>query len=137
MAPAAIHPGAPGRQLLHASENRSGCDVRPEREDLLQANRIEGARQTVVGGEDGFHLAAEVEAAAADSEVQRPDAERISGQHEAAVVGVPEGDGPLAIEAAERRFAPLLVRVDDDLGVRARREPVAVRLELVRSSTKL
>ena len=54
--------------------------------------------------------------------IERANAKGIAGEHQLPTLRIPETDGPLAVEAAEGLDAPLLIGVDDDLGIAARLE---------------
>ena len=69
--------------------------------------------------------------------VERLDAEAVAGEQQPPRRAVPHREGEHAAEAVDAALAPLLVAVDDDLGVGAGAEAMAVRQELARSSAKL
>ena len=114
----------PGPELLDADEHALRRNDAPEGEGLLETDRIERARDRRVGGEDGLHLAGEVEPPGVLARVERPDAERVAREDEPARAAVPQRDGELPVEPCEGVVAPRFVRVDDDLGVAPRPETV-------------
>jgi hypothetical protein len=126
----AVAPHVAGAELFDAAEHGLRRDDGPERERLVESPRIEGARQRRRRGEDRLHLAREEHAPVVLGHVERAHAHAVAAEHELAAPRVPERDRPLAVEALERPFAPLLPRVDDDLGVAPRPEAVAALLEL-------
>ena len=81
-------------------------------------------------GEDGLDLGAEDQAVVADGPVERLDAEPVAREQQPPARGVPDGEREHAAEAVHAVVAPLLVRVDDRLGVAARVIAMARRFEL-------
>jgi len=121
--------GVPGRQLGHPVKRRGGRDVDPVGEDLGQPLRVEPTGQ-LRPREQGLDLRGEQQDVAGPGDEQRPDAETVAGQEERSRLAVPDGEGELAVEPLDAAVAPLLVGVDDDLGVAAGAEDVAEALEL-------
>ena len=75
------------------------------------------------------HLRAEIQTILIDSVVEQLDSEWIAGENQPPLSRIPDGQAEHAIEAIEHLIAPLLVSVDDDLGVRLRAENVAVAFQ--------
>ena len=80
--------------------------------------------------QEGFDLAAPDQTAALMLVVQRLDAEDIARQHQLLALVVPNGDGEHAAQALEHARAPLLIAVDDGLGIAVGFELVALALKL-------
>jgi hypothetical protein len=118
-------------ELLDALEDRARRERRPEREELIEAGGVEPARQRSIQGEERLDLAREQQPPVVRGDVEGTHAERIAGQCQRSRRRVPQRERPLAVEAAERLVAPLLVGMDDDLGITLRVEAVAVRAQLL------
>ena len=65
----------------------------PERERLVEADRVELARQRRVAGEQRLHLAREEQPPGVLAPVQGPHADAIAGEHERLVFRAPQRDG--------------------------------------------
>ncbi len=81
-------------------------------------------------GKDGFQLGPEQERAVVEQRVeQRLDAEPVAREEQHIPVPVPQREGEHAAEAIDAALAPGLPGMDDDLGIAARMEDMAERLQ--------
>ena len=64
-----------------------------------------------------FQLRRERQPLRGERVVERLDAEPISGQKEATAPAVPDGEGEHAVESLDASLPPLVVGMDDDLGI--------------------
>ena len=105
-------------------EDRQRSRHRVEGEERFEGVEVEVAfgKRVELGGER--QLAAHV------AVVQRLDPEAVAGEHEAPVASVPDCDREHAAEPLGKSEPPLLVGVDDRLGVAVRPETMAGSLEL-------
>jgi hypothetical protein len=126
----AVAPHVPRAELLDAAKHGLRRHAGPEGERLVEPARIELARDARLRGKDGLHLAREEQRPAVVAEVERPYPESIAREDELFRLGIPERHRPLSVHALERRVAPLLVGVHDDLGVALGAKHVPVREEL-------
>jgi hypothetical protein len=114
-----------GRQLAHLAEDRERRRHRVEREERLERVEVDlAARQRA-------QLRRESELVAAGAVVERLDPEAVAREHEPLPRRVPERDCEHAAQPSREVEAPLLVAVDEHLGVAVRREAMAVALEPV------
>ena len=114
----------PGRQLADLPEDRERRRDRVEGEERLERVEIELAlRQRV-------ELRGERELAADVAVVERLDPEAVAREHEPAARRVPDRDREHPAQPLGEPEPPLLVGVDDRLGVGVRAEPVPGALEL-------
>ena len=131
----------PGRRrhVVDALEERLGAVVVEAVLQVLEDHLLVRLGDELGVLEQCLDLAAEEQPAAPGRAcvVERLDAEVVAVQHELAaapvLIGAAQighGEGPHAIEARGAGGAPLLVGVDDDLGVTVRAEDVAGGLEL-------
>jgi hypothetical protein len=81
-------------------------------------------------GENGFHLGAEEEDAALLGDEERLHAEAIPSQHHPAVAPVEQGEGELALDAADEVRAVLQIEVEQDFGIAPGAEDGAGGLKL-------
>ncbi len=114
----------PGLQLADVREDRERRRDGVEGEERLERVEVD------VSVVERVELGGERQLAVCDAVVERFDAEPVTGEHEAAAVAVPDGDGEHPAQALPQARAPLLVAVDERLGVAAGVEPVAGALEL-------
>jgi len=118
------------RQLLDSLEHGQG------RRDVAGA-QVEIQRLVVELARNGsvlqqrLDLAAEAEALLAEVIVEWLLAEAVAGEEEPLLARVPDGEGEHAGEALGQRVAPLLVAVNQDLGVAARPEGMPAGDQLV------
>src|SRR5262245_43190043 len=118
-----------GGQLLDALEDglrRGGVAIAQEE---VQRDGVD-LRPLAERCDDGSHLRAEPDGAAANRVVNQLDAHGVARQDEASPACIPEGDAEHAVETIEDVGAPLLVAVNDGLGVGLRPELVSAALEL-------
>ncbi len=122
----AVVPGqrVAGRELLDVDEDRERRRHAVEREERVQ--RVEADVAVL----QRVELRGEAELAAVQPVGERLDPEAVAREHEPAPRRVPDGDREHAAQALPEPVAPLLVAVDEHLGVGARAERVARRLEL-------
>ena len=131
----------PGRRrhVVDALEERLGAVVVEPVLQVLEDHLLVRLGDQLGVLEQRLDLAGEQQAAGLRRTrvVQRLDAEVVAVQHELAAAPilpgaaqVGDGEGPHAVEARGAGGAPLLVGVDDDLGVAVRAEGVAGGLEL-------
>jgi len=97
--------------------------------------RVDGVRLPVAGHvgifEERLQFGAEHDATIRErGVVERFDAEPIAREQQPAVRGVPDREREHAAKPVDAALAPLLVAVNDDLGVRACLEPVTARDEV-------
>ena len=119
-----------GRQeLADAAEERLVTGGRAGREELGQ-RRLIRPRLNQPALEDGLDLGGEDEAVADAGVVKRLHAEAIAREEEAAAGRVPDREGEHAAQPLDAGIAPLLVGVDDRLGVGARAIAMPGALEL-------
>ena len=123
-------------ELSDPLEERVGRRGIAVAEEEIQRARIDLGRSRH-RGTDGPDLRAEVQATAVDPVIDQLDAERIAREHEPPSSGVPDRKPEHAVEALEHLVAPLLVSVDDDLGVRPRAERVAESFQLAPQLQKI
>ena len=117
-------------QLPDLPEDRQRRRDRVEGEERVERLEIEVApRQRV-------ELRRERELTADVPVVERLDAEAVAGEHEAAERRIPDRDREHAAQTLDEAEPPLLVRVDDRLGVGMRAEPVSGALELARAARR-
>ena len=119
------------RELANAREGGALRQVRPRREGLDEAGRIELAAPLRVP-QQRLRLGREAEVAAELGEEERSHAEPVAREEELFLLTVPDGEREVAVQALQAVRAPLGVRVRDHLGVGRGREAVAERLELLR-----
>src|SRR5690242_11836195 len=62
--------------------------------------------------------------------IERLDSQPIARAEQSPVRAIPDGEAEHAVESGEAGFAPLTVRLEQDLGIGPRSEPVPQRLEL-------
>jgi hypothetical protein len=112
-----------GRELPNVAEDRVRPRDRVEGEKRLERVEVDlAARQRP-------KLRGEGELVRAEAVVERLDPERITGEHEPSLPGVPECDGEHAAQALREPVAVLLVEVHQHLGVGAGRKAVAGDLQ--------
>src|SRR6476620_9706642 len=120
----------PGWQLANARERRSRRLRCPERKSLNERHRIQRPR-CVRMSEQRFRLGCERESPAPLEQKQRSHAKSIASEKQLARLAIPDGECELSVEVRETLYAPLLVRVCEDLGIAIRREAMAERGQLV------
>jgi hypothetical protein len=120
---------APGGQQRDAGEQRALGEQVLEGEVLDQGLGIQLGPEGGMG-EHRLDLRAEQEGPVAAGPVERLDAEAVPGQQQLAPLGVPERDREHPVQALERPLPPLREGAQHDLGVGARAEAVAGRLQL-------
>ncbi len=127
------------RDVVHALEERLGAVVVKPVLQVLEDHLLVRLRNELRVLQQGLDLAGEEQAAALRGPcvVERLDTEVVAVQHELAAAPVltgaahvGDGERPHAVEARGAGRAPLLVGVDDDLGVAVRAERVAGGLKL-------
>ena len=119
----------PGLELADAAINRRRRRDVQQRQVGIDRRRTPVARHVGIF-EQRLQLRAEDHAAAGQfGEVERLDADPIARQHQPPRRRVPDGEGKHAAELLDAALAPLLVAVDDDLGVGAGAELVAMANE--------
>ena len=116
------------RELVHAFVERQRRRRVAVAQEQVEGGRVE-RRALRQRGQHRAQLGAEDDRAVVDAVVDELDAGRIARQHEAARAFVPDRQAEHAVQVVEHRAAPLLVAVDDDLGVGARAELVAQPFE--------
>ena len=119
------------RELADARERRALREVRPRREGLDEAGRVELAAPLRVP-QQRLRLGREAEVAAELGDEERPDAEPVAREEELFLLTIPDGEREVSVQALQAVRAPLGVRVRDHAGVGGGREAVAERLELLR-----
>src|SRR5437773_12525691 len=62
--------------------------------------------------------------------VERLDTQPVAAEEQRLPLPIPDGEGEHATKSFDASLAVLLVQVHDDLGVRGRREPMPLRMEL-------
>ena len=87
------------------------------------------ARSSAVPACERAALRREREPFVVSAQVERLDAEPVAREHQPAARGVPEREREHASQRRDEVGALLLIEVDDHLGVAARAEAVALRLE--------
>ena len=118
------HEHVRGRQLGDVLERRARRQREPECEHLVEGDRIElaaDARHL----EQRLDLGGESDGSVTHCVVDRPHAGTVARQNQALTACVPDGKGKVAVERLDAVGAPLLVEMDDDLGVGRRLEHVA------------
>ena len=95
-------------QLTDAGEGGARSDRRPQREDLVEGDRIEFEPEAGNGGQR-LDLGGEPQPAGVLGVIERPHAHAIAGQQQAAAAGVVEGKGEIAVELVEEVVALELV----------------------------
>ncbi len=105
-----------GRDAAHALEHGAGADQARQCEDLVEADRVDGALD---GGvfEDRLDLRAEDQQVAGVRVEERGHAEVVPGAEEEALATVVQDHGELPVEAGDEVGAVLLVQVRYDFGV--------------------
>jgi hypothetical protein len=112
-----LHERAAARgHLEDAAEHRERGRRRQEREVVVDGARLDVGRDIRMP-EQRLDLRREQEARARPGEVERLDPDTVARQDQAALLRVPDPDREHAVDALEHRGAPLLVAVDDHLGV--------------------
>ena len=119
-----------GGELADAGEHALRRDARPQREGLVEAAGIEGARDRRIGREDRLHLACEQQATAVLAQVERADAGPVAAEDQAPFGRHPQRQRPLALQALESGLAPGTPGLHDHFGVAARAEAMAERRQL-------
>ncbi len=126
-----------GGKRAHATKRGLGCGNRSEREKVGEGG-LRGLHLHEAARGKGGDLGREHEMGPGARVIQRLDAEPVAGEKEAALAGVPEGEGEHAAEPMEEPLdAPRFVAVDEDLGVRRRAKPVAEREKLAAELAKV
>ena len=103
-------------QLPDAAEDRSRRERRPEREDVVEAERIDRPRDTRVSKER-LDLGGEQELVTALRVEQRANAEAVAREEQRARVRIPDRERPLAVELANSIGAELFVQMQNDFGI--------------------
>ena len=114
--PVAPRQRVPGRQLVDPFEDRPRRQRRPEREDVVDAERIDLARHLRMR-EQRFDLGCEEQLIAALRVKQRANTETIARQKQRPLARVPDGECPLAVEPVHGVGAELLVQMQDDFRI--------------------
>jgi hypothetical protein len=110
------------------AHDRALPEHRPAGQQLVERHRVELARD-LGEAQQRTELRREDQRVAEPRVDQRLDPERIAGQDEAALAGVPHRGRPHAAQAVGEAQAAVLVAVDQDLAVRPAGEAVPARLE--------
>jgi hypothetical protein len=120
----------PGRQLPYTPEDRAIARRIEKRQIVIEGfdvdRSVHDARR-----DQRFEFGSEVEAIAVFGVVEWFDPGAISREDQGPGTAVPEGDAEHAAQPGETVVAPLLVGVDDRLGIAGRIEPVTERFELL------
>ena len=112
------------RQLARVLEDRERCRHAVEREERLECIEVDlAARQRA-------KLGRELELAVVRAVVQRLDPVPVAREDEAPLARVPDRDREHPAQPFRETGSPLLVRVNQDLGVAVRAERVARTLQL-------
>lgn len=119
-----------GLQLEHALEHGLWRHHRPKGEGLVEPQRVELAGQLGGTRKQRLDLAGKEHAPLVQSEVQRAHADSVAAQHEGLALGVPQGDGPLAVHLLEGGLTPGFPGVNDDLGIAVGPKTMAQLFEL-------
>ena len=128
--PAAVEDGVRGRrELVDLGEGgEPGGDV-AEAQVEIERLFVELAGNCRIA-EERLDLAPEGQPVLAEVVVERLLPQPVAGEEDAAVLPVPDGEGEHPAQALGKLFAPLLVTVDQDLGVAVALEDVALGDEL-------
>ena len=119
------------RQLLDALEDRPrGGHHGMERHVVVQADPVDLGVDAAAGDEGG-QGGGEAQLARRLGDVERLDAEAVTGQHDAAAVALEDGEGEHAVEALHAGRSPRVIRLQDHLGVGVREERIALGLQLL------
>ena len=118
------------QQFVNTTEQRVLTGDRPSAEHFGQEGfvRLRFHQST---GENRLDLRSEQQGAVRPAPVERLDAEPIAHEQEPPLRRVPDREREHAAEALDALVAPLLVRMDDRLGIGPRPVDVAVRLEIL------
>ena len=117
-------------ERVHAAEHGPGWPGRPEREHLVESHRIELGLD-LTAREQGLRFGREPQVSVGNAVEQRAHAEAVAGEEDRSRATIVDREGELSVQAAKHAGAPLLVRVHEHLGIRARPEPMAGRDQLV------
>jgi hypothetical protein len=96
---------------------------------VVQRHRVERGIDAT-GGQQRLHVGREAQPLAALRQVQRLDAEAVTGQEQLPHALIPDREREHAVEAFHTALAPGVVRLQDDLAVAFREERVAQLDEL-------
>ncbi len=121
---------APRLERPDAAERGARRPRRPEGEHLVQPLGVERPLH-FAAREQRLDLGREVQVPVPLGVVQRQDPEAIAGEEQRRGTTIVQREGELAVEPLEQPLAPLLVAVNQHLGVAARAEHVTAHLELV------
>src|SRR5262249_16233873 len=116
------------RQGTNRLERRSRRQRRPEREDVVEAARIEFARDFWIDKER-FDLRSKQKPTPDHGVKQRAHADAISGQEERVRLSVPDTKRPLAVQFFDRGGPVFLEEMKDDFGIGLGTEAMAFRYE--------
>src|SRR5262249_37770454 len=117
-----------GRQGMNRLERRSRRQRGPEGENVVQAARVDLARDCRID-EQRLYLGSKQQAAASNGVEQRAYADSIPGQEQRLRSTVPDTKRPLTVQSLDRRGAVLFKEVKDDLGIGLGAEAMAFRYE--------
>src|SRR5262249_35581792 len=117
------------RELLDALEDRERRRRVAIAKKEIEGHRVD-IRASLQPSDDGPHLRSEPDGAAVDRVVDELDAHRAASAPQPLSRHIPDRHPEHAVETVEDVRPPLLVAVDDDLGVGLGPEPVATALQL-------
>ena len=120
---------AAGFELVYVFEDCTWGDTAPEGKYFREPRRIESPFDRVVG-EKRLDLRGKQKPVAAKSVKKGANTESVTGEGESSVVYVPKGERPLTVETFVTVISPLLIGVDDHLGVGLRPHCVTERFQL-------
>ncbi len=120
---------AAGLERADPSERGAGSARRPEREDFVQALRVERGLH-FSGRQQGLHFGPEIQIAVALRVVQRQNAESVAREKQGPRAAVVDRERELAVEALQHPLAPLLVGVHQHFGIAPGAEQMPASLQL-------
>ena len=118
-----------GRQLVDALEGGEARGHVAQAQVEIEGLLVELARNGRIA-EKRLHFRAEDQTIAAEVVIDRLLAQPVSREEEPLSPCVPDGEGEHPRDALRQRVAPLLVAVDEDLGIAAAAEDMSARDEL-------
>ncbi len=119
----------PRRQGLHADKRCARRQAAPEGTHFCQTDWIQFRLQPLPR-EQRLRLRCEGQPFARPGVVQRTDADTITGQHQSPFTRIPQCNRKLTVQLLYKVQAMLLIRVDDDFGVRVRIEAMPGQFQL-------
>ena len=119
-----------GLEGSDATESSARGTRRAKSQNLVERSIIQ-RRVDFAGGKDRFDFRPEIEVAISLCIEEWADAESVSGYEYGFAVSIVDGERKLAIQPLQQICAPLLIPVNQNLGMTSRAERVTARLELV------